>query len=429
MRRPSSSSTGSRLCAPRVAASALSRGGPASARGARSGCPCSRAPSAPSRCSARPRCARGPRPRRGIECQRARRPVRGLLALVLRRGAGRAGAAGRRGRARQRVGGRGLGPGRGVGARSPDRRDRAGRARLGADADPRAHAGGHGDGGRDPGRALGAGASAWASACPAPRCPRAGTACRSRRPMARTREYVEIVRLALAREGPLEYQGDEFRLPLEGSELGKPLKLLAKPVQRADPDLPRRHRAEVGGADGRDRRRLDPLHVQPRAGARAARSVRGHRRGRGSRRARVPRRRRRARAATWPGRGSRSTSAAWGRRTRTSTWRPPSASAMATPRTRCSGCSRAGDRMGAAKALTPELIRGSAICCSYGGAGRAPGRVRAGGREHAAGRALRRPPAHREGALRGRGHGLRARASRPPAARRRARPARCCAGR
>ncbi len=29
-----------------------------------------------------------------------------------------------------------------------------------------------------------------------------------RRPMARTREYVEIVRLALAREGPLEYEGD-----------------------------------------------------------------------------------------------------------------------------------------------------------------------------------------------------------------------------
>ena len=55
------------------------------------------------------------------------------------------------------------------------------------------------------------------------------------RPLARTREYVEIVRAALAREGPLEYRGEEFRLPLEGSELGRPLKLLAKPVQERIP--------------------------------------------------------------------------------------------------------------------------------------------------------------------------------------------------
>jgi F420-dependent oxidoreductase-like protein len=55
------------------------------------------------------------------------------------------------------------------------------------------------------------------------------------RPLARTREYVEIVRAALAREGPLEYEGQEFRLPIEGSELGKPLKLLARPVQERIP--------------------------------------------------------------------------------------------------------------------------------------------------------------------------------------------------
>jgi F420-dependent oxidoreductase-like protein len=55
------------------------------------------------------------------------------------------------------------------------------------------------------------------------------------RPLRRTREYVEIVRAALAREGPLEYGGREFRLPLAGSELGKPLKLLAKPVQERIP--------------------------------------------------------------------------------------------------------------------------------------------------------------------------------------------------
>jgi F420-dependent oxidoreductase-like protein len=55
-----------------------------------------------------------------------------------------------------------------------------------------------------------------------------------RRPVSRTREYVEIVRKALAREGPLEYHGREYELPLPGG-LGKPLKLLARPVQRPIP--------------------------------------------------------------------------------------------------------------------------------------------------------------------------------------------------
>jgi F420-dependent oxidoreductase-like protein len=56
------------------------------------------------------------------------------------------------------------------------------------------------------------------------------------RPLARTREYVEIVRAALARKGPLEYRGQEFQLPIEGGTgLGKPLKLLARPVQEQIP--------------------------------------------------------------------------------------------------------------------------------------------------------------------------------------------------
>jgi F420-dependent oxidoreductase-like protein len=50
-----------------------------------------------------------------------------------------------------------------------------------------------------------------------------------RRPLRRTREYVEIVRRVLAREAPLEYAGEEWTLPLPGG-LGKSLKLLAKPV-------------------------------------------------------------------------------------------------------------------------------------------------------------------------------------------------------
>jgi F420-dependent oxidoreductase-like protein len=55
------------------------------------------------------------------------------------------------------------------------------------------------------------------------------------RPLARTREYVEIVRRALAREGPLRYEGEEFRLPVEGTGLGKPLKLLVRPVRERVP--------------------------------------------------------------------------------------------------------------------------------------------------------------------------------------------------
>ncbi|MDX6650159.1 MAG: hypothetical protein QOJ97_2110 [Solirubrobacteraceae bacterium] len=60
-----------------------------------------------------------------------------------------------------------------------------------------------------------------------------------RRPLARTREYVEIVRKIVAREAPLEHAGREWTLPLGeeqgGGGLGKPLKLLAKPVQERIP--------------------------------------------------------------------------------------------------------------------------------------------------------------------------------------------------
>jgi F420-dependent oxidoreductase-like protein len=53
------------------------------------------------------------------------------------------------------------------------------------------------------------------------------------RPVTRTREYVEIVRRALARK-TLEYEGSEYTLPLPGSQ-GRALKLLAKPVQERIP--------------------------------------------------------------------------------------------------------------------------------------------------------------------------------------------------
>ncbi|MFQ5967166.1 MAG: LLM class F420-dependent oxidoreductase [Acidimicrobiia bacterium] len=58
------------------------------------------------------------------------------------------------------------------------------------------------------------------------------------RPLARTREYVEIVRRVLARDGPVSYEGDYYQIPYEGSDatgLGKPLKLIMQPKRS---DLP-----------------------------------------------------------------------------------------------------------------------------------------------------------------------------------------------
>jgi F420-dependent oxidoreductase-like protein len=55
------------------------------------------------------------------------------------------------------------------------------------------------------------------------------------KPLARTREYVDIVRKALARE-TVTYDGEIYKLPLpNGTGLGKPLKLIIKPVQERIP--------------------------------------------------------------------------------------------------------------------------------------------------------------------------------------------------
>ncbi len=57
------------------------------------------------------------------------------------------------------------------------------------------------------------------------------------RPLTRTREYVAIVRQALARRQRLTYEGEIYRIPYEGPDatgLGKPL----KSTLRADPDIP-----------------------------------------------------------------------------------------------------------------------------------------------------------------------------------------------
>jgi F420-dependent oxidoreductase-like protein len=56
------------------------------------------------------------------------------------------------------------------------------------------------------------------------------------RPLARTREYVEIVRQVIAREAPVTLDGDFFQLPLDGgAHLGKPLKSTVHPLRK---DIP-----------------------------------------------------------------------------------------------------------------------------------------------------------------------------------------------
>ena len=53
-------------------------------------------------------------------------------------------------------------------------------------------------------------------------------------PLTRTREYVEIVRRAIARTGPLTFDGEEYQIPYTGPDatgLGKPLKSIMHPVR------------------------------------------------------------------------------------------------------------------------------------------------------------------------------------------------------
>ncbi len=58
------------------------------------------------------------------------------------------------------------------------------------------------------------------------------------KPLARTREYVEIVRRAVAREERLEFDGTEYQVPYTGPDatgLGKPLKSILHPVRSSIP--------------------------------------------------------------------------------------------------------------------------------------------------------------------------------------------------
>jgi F420-dependent oxidoreductase-like protein len=58
------------------------------------------------------------------------------------------------------------------------------------------------------------------------------------KPLGRTREYVEIVRAAIAREAPLEFEGEHYQIPYRGDDatgLGKPLKSILHPVRSRIP--------------------------------------------------------------------------------------------------------------------------------------------------------------------------------------------------
>src|SRR5260221_964412 len=56
------------------------------------------------------------------------------------------------------------------------------------------------------------------------------------KPLVRTREYIEIVRRILAREAPLDYQGEAYQIPIKGGTgLGKPLKLIIHPLRARIP--------------------------------------------------------------------------------------------------------------------------------------------------------------------------------------------------
>jgi F420-dependent oxidoreductase-like protein len=58
------------------------------------------------------------------------------------------------------------------------------------------------------------------------------------RPLAKTREYIEIVRRVITREEPLAFDGEHFQIPYQGpdaSGLGKPLKSILHPVRTRIP--------------------------------------------------------------------------------------------------------------------------------------------------------------------------------------------------
>ena len=215
--------------------------------------------------------------------------------------------------------------------RSPARlvrraRPSASRLGTGGRADLGPHAGGHGDGRDRRSTTSPAAASSSASARPARRWSRAGTASRTRKPLARTREYVEIIRQVLAREEPVDFQGEHYRAaaapaaPGSASRSSRSRTRCAPTCRSTSAPRARRTsrwppRSPTAGCRSSSRPRLDELLPGvPGRGLRPPRRPPQGRRfeviadGPGRRR-----RRRRAPRPTASARGSRSTSAAWAR--------------------------------------------------------------------------------------------------------------------
>ena len=87
------------------------------------------------------------------------------------------------------------------------------------------------------------------------------------KPLARTREVVDIIRQVLAREAPVTNDGPHYPLPYTGEGVGRARQAAEAdraPAARRHPDLARRRGAEERRPDRRDRRRLDPdlLHAE-----------------------------------------------------------------------------------------------------------------------------------------------------------------------
>ena len=90
------------------------------------------------------------------------------------------------------------------------------------------------------------------------------------KPLARTREYVAIVRDIVARGGRVTAPGPHYPLPYpDGTGLGKPLKSTLHPVREPHPDLPRRRGAEERGA-GRARSATAGWRCSSRRGTRTS---------------------------------------------------------------------------------------------------------------------------------------------------------------
>ena len=160
------------------------------------------------------------------------------------------------------------------------------------------------------------------------------------RQLQRTREYVDVVRMALRRERVALRRRDARAAAARRA--GQGAQADDRAGAGADPDLHRRDRPEEHDADRRDRRRLDPDAVLPRARRRVPPAARGGVRPRGRRQDRSPtstspRPCRRSCPTTAPPPGTRcarswrSTSAAWARASRTSTTSSCSATGSRTP--------------------------------------------------------------------------------------------------